>query len=84
MSRTLRQKLCVGLLFITLLAGYFAATAHPAQAITNSQIDEQRISVKLQLVETLREHVKLLQMHLIKRLENEVAYLQSRIDAQSK
>lgn len=50
-----------------------------AATINNADIREQTIQVQVALVETLREHVKLLQMIMIQRLENRVATLQARL-----
>ena len=55
-----------------------------AQLISNQQVAEQKREVLFGLVEAMQEHVKLLQMLVIQKLEADVALLQARLDAQSK
>lgn len=69
---------CVGLLVALMLVISFVP-AMPAQAITDTQVREQRLVVMGSLVTTLREQVKLMQMALIQRLERQVAELEARL-----
>lgn len=53
-----------------------------AALITDTQITDQKTEVKDAMITTINEQIKLLQMILITRLEAEVHYLQSIVDAQ--
>lgn len=65
--------LCV----LSLFGGVFFAPVAQAQSITNEQIGQQKEEVKTQLLRTLEEQVKLLQMILIRHLEAQLAQLQA-------
>lgn len=57
--------------------------AAPAQAaITQADIDNQKIEVQKSMIELLRQEVRLLQLVLVNKLEVEVAILQAKIEAQ--
>lgn len=64
---------CTLLLFV----GAFQAPAANAATISDADVREQTISVQVALVDTLRQHLKLLQMVMIQRLESRVAALQA-------
>lgn len=51
-----------------------------ASLITNEQVETQKKEVLLNIVNTLEEHVKFLQMILIQKLEARVEYLQTLAD----
>lgn len=72
-------------MFLSLLA-FVSIAALPAQAatITDEQITEQKRTVMIELVNVLREDVKLLQLIYIQKLQAQVAYLQALADEQSK
>lgn len=65
------------LLIVTLAAGMLFVTEASAQMITTQQIERQEGVVKDQLVETMGEQVKLLQMILIRYLEAHLANLEA-------
>jgi hypothetical protein len=57
----------------------FAAAAPTTQAalITDDQVNEQNRTVLLSVVTTLEEHLKLIQMLYIQKLEARVSYFES-------
>lgn len=59
------------------MVGAFQPVLANAATISDADVRTQAISVQMALVETLREHVKLLEMIIIQRLENRVAALQA-------
>ncbi len=62
---------------LVLIAGMLFAPLTHAQTITQSQIDEQKRVVLSEILSTLQEHYKLLQMIYIKQLEAKLIQLQN-------
>ena len=62
----------------------FSALYTPARAdaalISDQQIDSQKREVLVSVVQTLQQHVRLLQMVLIQRLEIQVATLRTQVE----
>jgi hypothetical protein len=58
---------------------FFAASVHATHAayITDSQVQEQKRTVLVAVVDTLEAQLKLIQMLYIQKLEARVAYLES-------
>lgn len=75
LQRTSRYMVAAfaGVLFTFSANGALAQTS----LISNEQIENQKIAVMVSLVETLRQDLKLLQMHYIQNLEKRVEYLKS-------
>lgn len=68
------------ILFLTVLV---TPTAH-ALTISDQDIHEQNLVYLEQQVEALQEQYKLVQMLFIQKLERQIAYLEERLDTQSK
>jgi len=67
----------VSLLVAILAFGMLFVPVANAEMITKEQVEQQEIQVKVQLVRTLEEQVKLLQMMVIRHLEARVVLLQA-------
>jgi hypothetical protein len=67
---------------LVMFLGSFSYTQ--AQLISDRQVEEQKREVFLAIVDSLQEHVKLLQMILIQRLEAQVNNLETLIANQNK
>lgn len=70
-------KIITGALFTLML--FFGLQAPMAQAVSDADIRSQTTAVQTALMDTLQEHLKLLQLVFIQRLEAEVATLQARL-----
>ena len=66
---------CTSLLFV----GVHSTPTVQAATISDADVSEQNIAVQLALVNALEEHLKLLQMIFIQRLEAQVAALQAQL-----
>lgn len=73
----------VGAFMVLVLSlAFLAPTAH-AELISQEQIEEQNRVVLIEVVDVLREDIKLMQMILIRQLEAQIEALEAQIDAQS-
>ncbi len=68
---------CVASVFIAMVLFLGQASLSHAQLISNEQVEEQSKEVYAALANTLHQHIKLLQMVLIQKLEVRVAHLES-------
>jgi pantothenate synthetase len=72
-----------GVCTVVIMLFSLLATPAFAQSFSQSAIDEQKRLILVEMVSTLEQHVKLLQMLIINQLEAEVARLQADIAAQN-
>lgn len=68
---------CVTGVFVTIVLFFGHVSLTHAELINNAQVEGQTKEVFLAIVGTLQEHVKLLQMVLIQKLETQVEHLES-------
>lgn len=69
------------ILAISLLFASNVVPVHAQSAVSDQQISDQKLAVMGELVGALSEHVKLMQMLVIRQLESHVRTLQAQIDA---
>jgi hypothetical protein len=72
---TLKQSFISTSVVLSLIALFALSPLSVARAITDEQITKQEESVKAQLIVTIEEQIKLLQMMLIQKLELQISEL---------
>lgn len=83
MIKTLRNVFLTGVFAVTLIFSPIGAS-HAHAEITQEDIREQQVVELKALVVVLHEHVTLLQLILVNKLEAHVAMLQAQVEAQTK
>ena len=66
---------------IMALALFVAGQGTVHAQVTNQDIQDQKMGVYSHLVDTLREHVRYLQLFTLQRLYNQVTYLENLVEA---
>jgi predicted HTH domain antitoxin len=80
--KTFRHPWSAASMFVVALLFLGHVSFAQAALISDTQVEDQQEEVLLAIVNTLQEHVKLLQMVLIQKLEARVEYLQTLVDNQ--